>query len=1046
MVPSHGLYIGPITLVMLAGSYALLGNAYGHGPAPAPLQVLTRSGQFPGGFFGDNVRPDLVRTSIGLAASNPDGSYTYRCPSELGGRETALAAATPSRSLLVTIGGGQVYASVDGGCSGQQLTLPDGDTDYPSELVAWRGAVWFITRGDAGGRLYRVDATGELSSAHEFHGATPDSLMPFQLDTGQGGLLVTAARPTPTVWLGTSDVSSSYDVITWRDLPDLPLVEGLQRLDPKALSDSGDSLWVLATTAAGRSLWLGQTELDSLVTVNPQWSKGDGAWGLVHGPIWAHGSWLASLDGRAAVVPKGTLDPVNGWVTAGIVTWTCLQRLEDTPYACTLAGMNEITDIDAAGTSDMTVGLRPVWGIQQLDAPDTSCLDESARLACTQDWLHFGGESGLVGRPPKTDPTEPLEPYFPQSGGATEGTPELERPNDASDHGGTETGCAAGTYPSAAMTLLALLFGFLGAWTGCGGQKAPLKDSPAPVDIGAIAPEKATGFRAVKPLSGSRFMVTAANSHASRVGAQIIEAGGSAIDAAVAMQAVLNLVEPQSSGIGGGAFILYHDRQTGKLKTYDGRETAPASLDADAFRTPSGKPMSFPEAVFSARSVGVPGVLRALEMAHRDHGKLPWKDLFEPAVKLARDGFKISPRLHALVSADPLLKKREAQTGRRYFTAPDGSALPVGHRLINEPLANTLSAIASKGADWFYQDAYPLLGAEMEAHGGALSASDLRNYKAKRRAPVCLKYRARWKVCGMGPPTSGGITTLQILGMLERFDLSTIRADSAQFAHLFAEASKRAYADRGAYIGDPDVLAVPVSRLLDRAYLARRAAQIDPSRASGKSSAGTFPARGAAVPPQDESIETPSTSHLSVIDRDGDAVAMTTTIESAFGSRIMTKGGFLLNNEMTDFTWYGDRAELASHPNAIAPGKRPRSSMAPTIVYDNSGRVRLVVGSPGGSRIINYVARVLLLVLDYGLDPQSAIAAPNLANRNGVTELERYPSRAAWTARVRGELEAMGHQVIVREMTSGLHAVAVRRNGTLLGGADPRREGVPVGR
>jgi gamma-glutamyltranspeptidase/glutathione hydrolase len=443
--------------------------------------------------------------------------------------------------------------------------------------------------------------------------------------------------------------------------------------------------------------------------------------------------------------------------------------------------------------------------------------------------------------------------------------------------------------------------------------------------------------------------------------------------------------------------------------------------------------------------VGVPGVLRALEMAHKDHGKLPWKQLFEPAIRLARDGFPVSARLHRLIDGDPLLSRRERETGKRFFTTDDGRALPVGHRLLNPRLAETLTHIAGSGAGWLYGAGAHIVTSAAHRFGGVITALDMASYKAKKRPPVCLVYRQRWKVCGMGPPTSGGVTTLQILGILQRFDLTKIKANSAAFAHLFTSASKLAYADRGRYLGDPDFTPIPVKRLLDPDYLRRRAQHIIPNKAGPKAKPGTFPAKGAQIPPPDNSIESPSTSHLVAIDAEGDAVSMTTTIESAFGARIMTEGGFLLNNQLTDFSWYGPSKAFEGHPNAVGPGKRPRSSMSPTVVYDMSGRVRLIVGSPGGSRIIGYVARVLVLTLDYGIDPQSAISAPNLSNRNGITELEKRKGLESWTAKLETELQGMGHQVKIISMNSGLHAIAVAADGQLLGGADPRREGRALG-
>jgi|GEM_PF-19204 len=1020
----------------------LLGTkAWGHGPAPAPLQVLSVSGQASGGFAGDPARPDIVRTSIGLAVSTPDGSYIYRCPSQWGERETALAAATPDRSLVILVGGGQVYVSLDGGCSASPVALPGDGDGYAADVQTWRGQGYVVVRGDGAGELTRIGPDGIASDERQFAEVTPDMVFPFELEDGGGGLLVAGARPTPQVWLGVAGAGST--ALTWQQLGGLPDMAGLQRLDVRAVSPSGDGVWIATGEAGGRRLWWGHVSGGGNLTDSPpSWTAGDTLAALLHGPVWLDGHWLSSWDGVSASVLHGP-EAATAWTLAGANSWTCLQRVDGVAYACTLPAMVELTNMTDPATPDMTTATRSVWGIQQLGPPDTACLVDDAVLSCNQDWFHFGGESGLVGRAPKTEPRAPFEPYWPDAGPveAVEAADDISSPTPAPENGG----CAGGGLPVSGLPLLLSLLVLLLSGTGCPGKGTTKQDGPPPVDIGGIPPEAATGFRAVAPTTAAKYMVVAANPYASRVGKAMIDAGGSAIDAAVAMQAMLNLVEPQSSGIAGGAFILYHDKATGELHTYDGREKAPAGLNPDAFRKPDGNPMSFPEAVFSARSVGVPGVMKALELAHKEHGKLPWKDLFKPAIKLAREGFPVSKRLHKLISGDPLLGRREGMTGRRYFTRDDGSALPVGHLLRNPRLANSLTGLAAKGSTWLYTDGASYFMEAMQSYGGVMTVSDLALYKPKKRPPVCLTYRARWKVCGMGPPTSGGITTLQILGVLQQFDLSKVKADSAAFAHLFAEASKLAYADRGAYIGDSDFVKVPVNKLLSASYLASRAKLIDPKKASAKAKAGSFPADGAAVPPQDTSIELPSTSHLVVLDKDGDAVSMTTTIESAFGSRIMTAGGFLLNNQMTDFTWYGPSEALKSHPNAIAPGKRPRSSMAPTVVYDMQDNVRLLVGSPGGSRIIGYVARVLALVLDYGIDPQSAIAAPNLSNRNGITELEKRPGMEAWTAKLKADLEAMGHQVAVKDMNSGLHAIAVRSDGSLLGGADPRREGLAVG-
>ncbi len=981
-----------------------------------------------------------MRTNIGLAVSQPDGTYVFRCPSQWGDRETGLAAATPSRALLVVLGGGAVYVSLDGGCSATATPLPAGGEGYAADVQVFRGHGFVVVRGTDSGALLRVQPDGALTIAQVFNSFTPDMVFPFELANGDGGLVVTGARPTPTAWCATMGPGHGVDVLTARALGGLPATPGVQRLDVRAVSPAGDEIWLLAGESGGRRLWWGRVNSGPLTASDPAWSPSELA-GVVHGPIRIGDHWLASFDGVSASLALG-LGALGAWQRGSANGWTCLQRLDGVAYACTLPRMLEITSIANPGTSALSPATRAVWGIQQLGPPDETCLDTAAALACRQDWLHFGGESGLVGRTPATDPEAPLQPYWGEADPADVAEP---APSAEVTAGSAPGGCAGA--PMAGSGLIWVMMTLLGLlWSGCSAN-GRVADAPPPVDIGGIAPEAATGFAAVAPTTAKTQMVVAANPHASRAGMEILELGGGAIDAAVAMQAVLNLVEPQSSGIGGGAFILYHDRDAGALHTYDGRETAPAGLVAGSFRKPSGDSMSFPEAVFSAKSVGVPGTLKALEMAHKEHGRLAWRRLFEPAIALARTGFRVSPRLSRLVSTDPLLAARENQTGERYFTDALGKPHPPGHLLVNPRLANTLTQVAAQGAGWLHTGAgAKLIIDAMQTHGGVMTARDLASYAPKKRPPVCLVYRTKWKVCGMGPPTSGGITTLQILGLLQRFELTKYAPSSARFAHLVAEASKLAFADRNAYLGDPDFTAIPVKELLDPAYLAARSRQISMDRAGPKAKPGTFPAKGAEVPPPDNAIELPSTSHLVAMDARGDAVSMTTTIESAFGSRIMSRGGFLLNNEMTDFSWYGASETLKGHPNAIAPGKRPRSSMAPTVVYDMQGRVRLLVGSPGGSRIIAYTARVLLLVLDYGLDPQSAVAAPNIANRNGVTELERYAGLETWTSTLRADLERMGHQVKVTDLNSGLHAIAVAADGQLLGGADPRREGRALGK
>ena len=530
-------------------------------------------------------------------------------------------------------------------------------------------------------------------------------------------------------------------------------------------------------------------------------------------------------------------------------------------------------------------------------------------------------------------------------------------------------------------------------------------------------------------------MVAAANPLAAQAGLEILRAGGSAVDAAIAASLVLNLVEPQSSGIGGGAFLLHYDGRSGDIAAYDGRETAPAAATPQLFLRPDGEPMDFWEAVVGGRSVGVPGLVRMFELAHAAHGRLPWARLFAPAIRLAEEGFAVSPRLHALIAGDDYLMTDPAAAA--YFHDPSGAPLAVGTRLHNPAFAETLRLLARDGADAFYTG--PVAEAIVAAvHGaarnpGQLSLADLAGYTAKKRAPVCAPYRT-WRVCGMPPPTSGGVAVLQILGILEGFDLPALAPDSAAAWHLIAEASRLAFADRNRFLADADFEPVPVGDLLDPAYLARRRALISPDASLGEAQPG-LPTQNGAMPVQHAP---PSTSHLSVVDADGNAVSMTASIESAFGARLMA-AGFMLNNELTDFSF---RPEADGRPvaNRVAPGKRPRSSMSPTLVLDARGKLALAVGSPGGSRIIGYVVKSLVAALDWGLDIQAAIDLPNVVNRNGATDVEEGEASSALAA----GLAALGHEVTVRPLTSGLHGIAVAADG-LTGGADPRREGVALG-
>jgi gamma-glutamyltranspeptidase/glutathione hydrolase len=535
----------------------------------------------------------------------------------------------------------------------------------------------------------------------------------------------------------------------------------------------------------------------------------------------------------------------------------------------------------------------------------------------------------------------------------------------------------------------------------------------------------------------AEYMVAAANPLAARAGAEMLRAGGSAVDAAIAAQMVLNLVEPQSSGIGGGAFLLHWDQAAKRVAAYDGRETAPAAARPERFLRSDGTPMGFPEAVASGRSVGVPGVLRMLHLAHARHGRLPWPRLFQPAIRLAEAGFAVSPRLHRLIAADPLLGRKAA--ARAYFFLPDGRPLPVGHRLRNPELAEVFRRLAQEGPDALHlgplaRDIVAAVAAQ--ADPGDLSEEDLAGYRALERAPLCGGYR-KYRLCGMPPPSSGGTTVFAMLGILEHLPIAAARPGSSAAVHLFSEAGRLAYADRDRYVGDPDFVDVPVAGMVDPDYLRERAALVRPDRSMVRAAPGRPPgaqaARGA-----DATLEAAGTSHLSVIDADGNAVAMTTTVESAFGSRILVHG-FLLNNQLTDFSFLpGEDGRPAA--NRVEAGKRPRSSMAPTLVFAPDGALLMTLGSPGGSMIPNFVAKALVGVLDWKLGLQQAIAAPNMGSRNHDTEIERgSPLESAVAA-----LRAMGHPVAPADLVSGLQGILRTPRG-LAGGADPRREGVALG-
>ncbi|BBH46568.1 gamma-glutamyltransferase [Pseudomonas sp. KU43P] len=566
-------------------------------------------------------------------------------------------------------------------------------------------------------------------------------------------------------------------------------------------------------------------------------------------------------------------------------------------------------------------------------------------------------------------------------------------------------------------------------------------------------PEAQSGYRSgLQPVRASQHMAAAANPLASEAGRAMLRAGGSAIDAAIAMQMVLTLVEPQSSGIGGGGFILYWDGK--QVQAYDGRETAPAGVTQTLFLQPDGTPMPFRAAQIGGRSVGVPGVLRALQMAHEQHGKLPWRELFEPAIALAREGFPVSERLHALVSEDPFIASSPAMA--RYFLDDHGKPLAVGTVLRNPELANTFEQLAEQGVDAFYSgEIAQAMVAQVRGHAnaGQLSLEDLRQYQAKARTPVCGPYKA-WQICGMPPPSSGGIGVLQTLGILEALQRGSAQHDLAKqpprevasaagleptplAVHLVAEAERLAFADRAQYLADSDYVPVPVEALIDPAYLAKRATLIG-EHSMKRARPGTPQGASLALAP-DRSPLRISTSHLSAVDDSGQALAMTTSVEAAFGAHLMVKG-FLLNNQLTDFSFI---AQENGRPvaNRVEPGKRPLSAMAPTLVFArDSGELVASLGSPGGSQIIGYVNKALVGLLDWKLNPQQAANLPNFGSRNGATEVE---AEQASPALIR-QLAAWGHEVTPLTMTSGMQIIQRTASGWS-GGADPRREGVALG-
>lgn len=621
----------------------------------------------------------------------------------------------------------------------------------------------------------------------------------------------------------------------------------------------------------------------------------------------------------------------------------------------------------------------------------------------------------------------------------------------------------------------ALLAGVVVVAAGCAANDSPTADAAGPCAIvadGTPAPKTssaaATGYRTdMTAVRTAHYAVVTANPLATEAACEVLRDGGTAADALVTAQAVLGLVEPQSSGIGGGGFLLYYDAVAGSVQAYDGREVAPAAATENYLRwiSDTDRTAPKPDARASGRSIGVPGIVRMLADVHGEHGQRPWRDLFAPAVTMADGGFDISPRLAAAI-ADAAPHLRLDREAAAYFLAPDGAPKSAGTRLTNPAYSKTLSAIASDGAQAFYTGAVArdVVEAAAEASGGRtpslMTLQDLAGYTAKRREPLCTPYRDK-EVCGMPPPSSGGIAVAAVLGMLEHFPMSGHGPTDVDLnggrpsvlgVHLVSEAERLAYADRDAYVADTDFVPLPggsPEALLNGDYLAGRAALISERHTMGTAEPGAFGPPTTTVPLTPEH----GTSQVSVVDAQGNAASLTTTVESAFGSFHMVDG-FVLNNQLTDFSAEPVGPDAVPVPNRVQPGKRPRSTMAPTLVFDRSGSSRgplyAVLGSPGGSMIIQFVVKTVVSIVDWGLDPQQAVSAVNFGAANspktnvgGEHPVIDTADDGAHDPLV-GGLRALGHQVNLADQSSGLSAV-VRRDSRWVGGADPRREGLVMG-
>ena len=605
--------------------------------------------------------------------------------------------------------------------------------------------------------------------------------------------------------------------------------------------------------------------------------------------------------------------------------------------------------------------------------------------------------------------------------------------------------CSGGGWRPLALALLAgILSGCESPWPTRAGQvQAELR-----LAADAVEPEAASAWTPREGWAGSRHMVAAANPLATEAGLLILRAGGSAVDAAVAVQMVLGLVEPQSSGLGGGALMLTWNGQ--RVQAFDGRETAPAGAREDQFLDAQGKPLPLQQAVFGGRAVATPGAVRMLELAHAQHGKLPWARLFEPAIRLAEDGFPVGPRLHRLLELDTLL--RRDLRARAFYYQADGSPWPVGHRLRNPALAQVLRQLATQGARALHEGPVARsIARAVQSHPvpGTMDEADLRGYRALEREPICTSWSSHLRVCGFPPPSSGHLTLMQILGMLDAAlppHAGQRGSLTPEWLHHYNEAARLAYADRALYIADPAFVSPPAGRwdsLLQPDYLRQRAALIGPRAATQVEAGRPTGVTVAALAPMPLQMES-GTSHISVVDAQGHAVSLTTTIEAQFGARLLVDGGsglpggFLLNNQMTDFSLAPRDATGRPIANRVQANKRPRSSMSPTLVFDErDGRLLMSVGSPGGGMIIHFTAKVLVATQRWGLNVQEAINLPNFVQVAGPIGLEkgRYPSSFIQ------QLQIRVHRIEERDLTSGIQAIERTATGWF-GGADPRREGV----